>query len=133
MLKPLQTNKDIVLLSGDKDSFVVILDISFYKGKIDRLINHGVSKGVYVIEENGNTLTELKPLKNCIYRTFKKHEKYKEMRATSSQPAKLFATPGTYKFTDTKQININNLKLCPIMDQTCTHLCYCSKIIAQYL
>ena len=63
MLKPLQTNKYIVLLSGDKDSFVVILDISFYKVKIDRLINHGVSKGVYVIEENGNTLTELKPLK----------------------------------------------------------------------
>ena len=52
MLKPLQTNKNIVLLSGDKDSSVVILDISFYKEKIDRLINDNISKGIYVIEEN---------------------------------------------------------------------------------
>ena len=133
MLKPLQTNKDIVLLSGDKDSSVVILDISCYKEKINRSINDGVSKGVYVIEENDNTLTELKSFQNFIYRNFKKHEKYKEMRPTSSQPARLFATAKTHKFTDTKQININNLKLRPIMDQTCTHLCYCSKIIAQYL
>ena len=49
------------------------------------------------------------------------------------QPAKLFATAKTHKFTDTKQMNINNLKLRPIIDQTGTHLCDCSKIIAQYL
>ena len=55
------------------------------------------------------------------------------MRATSSQPAGLFATAKTHKFTDTKQININNLKLRPIIDQTSTHLYDCSKIIAQYL
>ena len=55
------------------------------------------------------------------------------MRPTSSQTARLFATAKTHKFTDTKQININNLKLCPIVDQTGTHLYDCSKIIAQYL
>ena len=76
LLKPLQTNKDIALLSGDKDSSVVILDISCYKEKINRLINDGISKGVYVIEENDNTLTELKSFQNFIYRNFKKHEKY---------------------------------------------------------
>ena len=66
MLKPLQTNKDIVLLSGDKDSSVVILDISCSKGKINGLINDGISKGVYVIEENDNTLRELKSFQNFI-------------------------------------------------------------------
>ena len=55
------------------------------------------------------------------------------MRPTSIQPARLFATAKTHKFTDTKQININNLKLRPIIDQTGTHLYDCSKIIAQYL
>ena len=55
------------------------------------------------------------------------------MRPTSSQPAILFATAKTHKFTDTNQININNLKLHPIIDQTGTHLFHCSKIIAQYL
>ena len=90
LLKPLQRNKDIVLRSVDKDSSVVILDTACYKEKINRLINDGISKGVYVIEENDNTLTELKSFQNFIYKNFKKHEKYKEMRPTSSQPARLF-------------------------------------------
>ena len=55
MLKALQTNKDIVLLSGDKDSAVVILDTACYKEKINRSLNDCISKGVYVIEKNGNT------------------------------------------------------------------------------
>ena len=33
LLKPLQRNKDIVLLSGDKDSSVVILDKECYNEK----------------------------------------------------------------------------------------------------
>ena len=133
MLKPLKTNKDIILLSGDKDSPVVILDTACYKEKINRLINGGISKGVYVIEENDNALTELKSFQNFTYRNFKKHEKYKEMKPTSSQPARFFATAKTHKFTGTKQININNLKLHPIIDQTGTHLYDCSKVISQYL
>ena len=68
MLKPLKRNKDIVLLTGDKDSSVAVLDKSSvvildqvsYKEKINRLINDGISKGVYVIEENDNTLAGLK-------------------------------------------------------------------------
>ena len=84
MLKALQTNKDIVLLSGDKDSAVVILDTACYEEKINRSLNDCISKGVYVIEKNGNTLTELKSFQNFIYRNFKKHKKYKEMRPTSS-------------------------------------------------
>ena len=133
LLKPLQRNKDIVLLSGDKDSSVVILDKVCYNEKINRLINDGISKGMYVVEENENTLTELKSFQNYVYRHFKKHEKYKEMRPTSSQPARIFTTAKTNKFTDIKQININDLKLRPIIDQTGTHLHDCLKIIAQYL
>ena len=55
------------------------------------------------------------------------------MRPTSSQPARLFATRKTHKFIDIKQLNINNMKLHPIIDQTGTHLHDCSKINAQYL
>ena len=64
LLKPLKTNKDIVLLSGHKDSSVVILDTACYKEKINRLIIDGISKGVDVIEENEDTLTELKSFQN---------------------------------------------------------------------
>ena len=62
-----------------------------------------------------------------------KHEKHKEIIPAPSQPARLFATAKTHQFTDTKQININNLKLCPIINQTGTHLYHSSKIMAQYL
>ena len=78
-------------------------------------------------------LTELKSFQNFIYRNFEKHEKHKEMRPTSSQPARSFATAKTHKFIDIKHININDLKLRPIIDQTGTHSYNCSKIIAQYL
>ena len=84
MLKALKTNKDIILLSGDKDSSVVILDTTCYKEKINRLINDGKSKGVYVTEEIDNTLTELKSFQNLISRNFKRHEKYRETRPTAS-------------------------------------------------
>ena len=60
MLKPLQRNKDIVLLLGDKDLSVVILNKVCYKEKINRFINDGISKGVHVIEGNDKTLEELK-------------------------------------------------------------------------
>ena len=68
VLKPLKRNKDIVLLSGDKESSVAILDKSSvsilvkasYKEKINRLVNDGISKGIYVIEGNDNTLAGLK-------------------------------------------------------------------------
>ena len=86
------------------------MDISCYKEEIKRLINDRIRKGVYVIEENENTLTELKSLQNFIYRNFKQYEKHKEMKPTSSQAARLFATVKTHKFTDTKQINISNSK-----------------------
>ena len=41
------------------DSSLVILDTACYIEKINRLINDGTSTGVYAIEENDNTLTEL--------------------------------------------------------------------------
>ena len=52
MLKPLKRNKDIVLLSGGKDSSVailgkssvVILDQVSYKEKNNRLINDGIKE-----------------------------------------------------------------------------------------
>ena len=55
------------------------------------------------------------------------------MRPTTRQLVRRFAITKMYKFTDIKQININGLKLCRLIDQTGNHLHDCSKIIAQYL
>ena len=43
------------------------------------------------------------------------------MRPTASQPTRLFANVKMHKFTDIKQLNINDLKLCPVIDQTATY------------
>ena len=78
MLKPLQRNKDILLLSGKKDEYdrwisVEIFDKAPYKEKINRWINDdGISQGVYFIKVNDNTLEEWKSFQNFIYRIFKK-------------------------------------------------------------
>ena len=104
------------------------MDKACYKEKINRLINDGISKRVCVIEENDNSLSELKSFQNFIYRNIKT---CKEMRPTSSQPAGFFATVKTHKFRDIKQMNINDLKLRPIIDQTGIHQSDCSKIITQ--
>ena len=39
----------------------------------------------------------------------------------------------THELIDINQIVINDLKLCPIIDQTGTLFYHCSKIITQYL
>ena len=39
----------------------------------------------------------------------------------SNQPARHFATTKAHKFANIKQIDINDLKLCPMIDQTGTH------------
>ena len=50
-------DSSVVILSI---SSVVILDKASHQEKINRLFNDGITKGVYTIEENDETLAELK-------------------------------------------------------------------------
>ena len=55
------------------------------------------------------------------------------MRPNSNQPARLFATAKTRKFSNFEDIDINNLKIRPIVDQTGTHTDAAAKVISGYL
>ena len=55
------------------------------------------------------------------------------MHPVSNQPAPLFATAKTHKFKSLEEINVDQLKLHPIIDQTGTYLYNTSKVIAKYL
>ena len=55
------------------------------------------------------------------------------MHPVSNQPARLFATAKTHKFKSLEEINVDQLKLHPIIDQTGTYLYNTSKVIAKYL
>ena len=55
------------------------------------------------------------------------------MRPISNQPVRFFATAKTHKFNKIEDINIQDLKLRPIIDQTGTCIYNASKVIANYL
>ena len=65
------------------------------------------------------------------YRKFK--PSYSDMRPVSNQSALLFATVKTYKFDDYSSINVNNLKLRPILDQSNTCTYNGAQIVSDYL
>ena len=44
------------------------------------------------------------------------------MRHATSLPTRPFATLKMHKFADIKQLNINDLKICPVIDKTGNHL-----------
>ena len=68
-----------------------------------------------------------------LYTRFYKHEHYKEMRPRSNQTGQFFATAETHKFESISGITLDQLKLCPIIDQTGTYIYKTPKVVAKYL
>ena len=58
---------------------------------------------------------------------------YKDKMPSSHQPARFFTSAKTHKFENFDDINIKELKLRPIIDQTGTCYYKTGKVIAQYL
>ena len=96
------------------------------------MLQQGISEGKYVKTED-NILKELKSFQSFIYRHFKKSTLYKDMMPSSHQPARFFTSAKTHKFENFDDINIKELKLRPIIDQTGTCYYKTGKVIAQYL
>ena len=55
------------------------------------------------------------------------------MCPVSNRPARFFATAKTHKFKSLEEINVDQLKLRPIIDQTGTYIYNASKVVAKYL
>ena len=73
------------------------------------MINKGINDNKYVIS-NDTTLNDLHNFQQFIYRNFKDHKCYKELRPPSNQPTRSFTTAKTHKFESFGNININDLK-----------------------
>ena len=131
-LHHLRNNKDIVILSGVKDSSVVVMNIVDFVKKVGGMINEGIQQGKY--EMTTDTIHEdLEKFQSFFYRNFKTHPRYNDMRPVSNQPARFFATAKTHKFDDYSLINANNLKLRPITDQSNTFTYNAAKTVSDYL
>ena len=46
-IRLIRENEDITILSGDKDSSIVVMNKKDYNRKIDDLINEGIQQGNY--------------------------------------------------------------------------------------
>ena len=91
------------------------------------------SKSGTYVECEDTTLSDLKLFQDFLRRNSKNYEKYDKMRPLANQPVKLFATAKTHKVNNIQDINVEELKFKPIIDQTETFTYNCSKVIAEYL
>ena len=132
-LKNLIENKDLVVISRDKDSCVVILKRGDYDKKLQSMIDEGITNGTYAPTVN-TILNDLKKFQDFLCRNFKgKFDRYKDMRPISNQPGRLYATAKTHKFSSLDDITIEKLKFRRIISQVGTYMYNATKIIADYL
>ena len=71
-------------------------------------------------KSEGNILKELESFQLFLYCHFKDTTYYKQVLPSLHQPARCFASAKTHKFGNLSDINVNNLKLQPIINQTWT-------------
>ena len=131
-LKDIRNNENIVILSGDKDSIAVFMNKIDYINKVDDMINEGITNRKYEKTTN-NTHKDWHNFQSFLQYNFSKHKDYSKLRPVSNQPARLFATAKTHKFSEFNDITVDNIKLRPTVDQTNTHTHAASKIISDYL
>ena len=131
-LKRIIKEDSMVVVSGDKDSCIVLMNKKDYVSKIQKMIDDGIRKGVYSATSD-NTLQELKQFQNILYRNFKNYEHYDKMFPSSNQPGQIYGTAKTHKFNEIKNIDMDSLNLRPIFSQvgTCTYST--AQVISQYL
>ena len=132
MLNRLRKNEHIVVLSADKELFTIIFNKTDYVNKVNAMIDEGISKGKYV-ETVDSTHKDLKQFQDILYRHFYKTKYFDGMRPISNQPARFFATAKMHKIDTIQDINVKDLKLRPIRDQTGTYISDTSKVVAEFL
>ena len=126
-----EVNKDIDLLSGDKDSSVVIMSKVDYIKKVTNMINEGIWQGK--CEMTTDTIhKDLEKFQSFLYHDFKSHPSY-NMRPVSNKPARFFATAKTHKFDDFSLISMSNLKLKPIIDESNRFFYNAANTVSDYL
>ena len=96
------------------------------------MINEGIEQGKYE-ETEDKILKELESFQSFLYCHFKDTPYYKQMLLSSHQPARFFTSAKTHKFDNLSDINVTNLKLRPIIDQTGTCYYKTGKVISKYL
>ena len=132
-LKYLIENKDLVVISSDKDSCVVILKTCDYDKKLHGMINEGITSETYARTAD-TTLSDLKKFQVFLRRNFiGKFDRYKDMTPVSNQPVSLYATAKIHKFSLLDEMTTEKSEFRPIILQGGTSTYNAAKVIADYL
>ena len=131
-LKRLIKNKNLCVLSGDKDSCVIVINKQDYIRRLEAMLDEGIKRGTYE-RSTDTTKHDLETFQRSLYRNFKNLPSYDKMRPKSSEPARLYATAKTHKFNNFHEITVEKLKFRPIVDQTGTATYDATKVIGEYL
>ena len=111
-----------MLLSGNRDSSVIVMDRIDNNNIIWKIIVHGTKK--YIYEETVNsTLIELKNFQDFLYGDLKDYKNYDDMKPVSNQLAKLYDAAKTDKSENLRNITSQKHKCCWNIDQTGTFTC----------
>ena len=70
----IRNNNNVVILPGDKDSSVIIMNRSDYTKKVESMLQQGISEGKYIKTED-NILKELKSF-NRLYIAISKNQRF---------------------------------------------------------
>ena len=95
-LKNLIWEKDVVVMKGNKDSSVVILNETDYVEKLENMVKEGINKGTNILTQD-NTIKDLNNFKQFLKRNFKGYDKL-DMLPTSNQPARIYTSAKTQIF-----------------------------------
>ena len=96
-LHALKSKGDIVILSGEKDSCVLILNKTDYVKMVDNLIEEGIRDGVYEYTTD-RTHKDLANYRSFLNYHFSKNEFYQDIWTDKNQPGRLFCSAKTHKF-----------------------------------
>ena len=121
---------NIAVVSGDKESCVVIMNRSYYFQQLQHMIDEGIENGVYSLTKD-RTLEDLKLFRSFTYGNFKKYEHYEKMLPTSNQPGQLYGTAKTHKFDNTADSTVDNIKFHLIIAPSGTYTYSVAQVITQ--
>ena len=96
------------------------------------MVKEGINKRTYTLTED-NTIKDLKNLKQILQQKIKGYDELDDMLPTTNEPARIYASTQTHKFSSVDSVNINDLKFRLIINQTGTMTYNAAKVISYYL
>ena len=97
------------------------------------MIGEGIKNDIYTPTKD-NTLNDLKKIQDFLGRRFKdKFAKYEDIRPATNQPGRIYDTTKTQTFNSSNYINVDDLKLRPIISQIRIYTHNGANVTAEYL